>query len=236
MKITSIGAILLLFATFTSSGCMFLDGVDGNGHVIKETREVSSFSGLYVGGAFNVFLTQGGSESLSIEADENLMPLIETRVKGNTLEITSKENIGRYKKLNIYINFENLKTLDVSGACEVKGEGLGFPTLRFEASGASDVELNLTADDLICDYSGASEITLSGKAGKCNIEMSGANEIDAYDLEVGDMEINASGASDAKIFVTGSLKVRSSGASSIRYKGSPTVDSDVSCAGSLSKR
>lgn len=237
MKLNSITAsILLLFITLSSSGCMYLNGVDGNGHVVTENRDVSSFDAIKVGGAFNVILTQGNSEALTIEADENLLPLIETRVKGGTLVISTKENIRDAKELNIYITFNKIRKLNFSGACDVKSKGvLSFSTLDFDASGASEIKLELNADKMTCDYSGASEIEFSGTAGVCEIQISGAAELKAYDLECEEMELDLSGAADAKVNVTKSLRVEASGAASVRYKGNPSIDQRVSGAGSVQK-
>lgn len=230
-------AIFLFIATLMTSGCMYLTGVDGNGNVIKETREVKSFSAIHVGGAFNIILTQGDTESLTVEADENLQPIIRTQVRENTLEISSEENIRNSKALNIYINFRDLDKMDISGACDISGTSpLRFDRLNFEASGASEIDLELTANFLLCDFSGASEINFSGQAGECEIEVSGASEISAYDLVVEELELRASGASDAKVHATKSLKVTTSAASSVRYMGDPVVDSNISGAGSLKKR
>ena len=65
---------LLAFFMLSSSGCGYIDGVDGNGKVVKETRNVSGFSKLDAGGAFKIILTQGRSESVIVEADENVIP------------------------------------------------------------------------------------------------------------------------------------------------------------------
>lgn len=237
MKTTTIAFLFLLLTSLTTSGCMFVGGVDGNGNVVKETREISSFDALNVGGAFNIILTQGNSESLEIEADENLLPIIKTSVKGKTLYVTTEENIRNSKALNLYISFKVLERLDISGACDIESaHRLSFSTLKIEASGASEIDLDLTAEVLLCDYSGASEIELAGKVGECEFELSGASEIDAYDLVAGKIELKASGASEAKLHATESLKVRASGASSVRYMGNPNVDSNVSGAGSVKKR
>ena len=64
--------------------------VRGSGDVIVEERDVSDFEEILVTGAGRVIVTQGGSESLSIETDDNLMQYIETEVRGNTLEIGFK--------------------------------------------------------------------------------------------------------------------------------------------------
>lgn len=234
---TTVIGLLLLFITLSSSGCMYLNGVDGNGNVKMETRDVSAFDEIRVGGAFNVILTQGDSETLKIEADENLLPLIETKVKGNTLVISTRENIRDSKKLNLYITFKDIELLDVSGACEVTNEGvLNFSNIRLEGSGASEISLQMNADKLRCHYSGASEIELAGKAKECIAELSGASEFKAYDFVVEDLEMNISGAGEAKVNATVSLKVEVSGAGSVRYMGNPSIDQRVSGAGSVSKR
>jgi hypothetical protein len=234
---TTIIGILLMFTTLTSSGCMYIIGVDGNGNVKTENRDVSSFDEIKVGGAFNVLLIQGGKEALKVEADENLLPIIETRVSGGTLIITTKEDIRNAKSLNLYITFRDLSKLNISGACEVKSEGtLEFETLKFKASGASEIKMALTADRLLGDYSGASEITFSGRARDVELDLSGASELKAYDLQTENMRLDISGAGDAKVHATKTLKVEASGAASVRYEGNPSVDQRVSGAGDVRKR
>lgn len=214
-----------------------MGGIDGNGNVVKETRDISSFDAISVGGAFNVILTQGNTESLVVEADENLQQIIKTKVKGKTLHITTEQNIRNSKAQNLYISFKNLEDIDISGACNLEAtNALNFSSLSIEASGASEVDLEFTAETLSCDLSGASEIKLSGEVKNCRIESSGASEISAYDLITENMELRASGASEAKLHATETLKVRGSGASSVRYMGNPRIDSDVSGAGSVKKR
>ena len=57
-KKLSLVALSLIFGliTLASTSCMFMDGVDGNGKVEKETRDVSSFDAIKIGGAFEVYL------------------------------------------------------------------------------------------------------------------------------------------------------------------------------------
>ncbi len=237
MKSTTIAVLFLLFTTLTSTGCMFIGGIDGNGNVKKETRKISTFDAISVGGAFNVILTQGDTESQIVEADENLLPIIKTRVSGGTLRVTTEENIRNSKALNLYISFREIDKLDISGACNLEcTNALTFSNLKLEASGASEIDLDLTTELLLCDFSGASEINLAGKVRECEFEVSGASEIDAYDLIAEEIELRASGASEAKLHATKSLRIRASGASSVRYMGDPNVDSNVSGAGSVKKR
>jgi len=237
-KLTMV-ALSLMFGliTMASSACMFMGGVDGNGKVKKETRDIKSFDAIKIGGAFEVYLSQGNNESLVVEADENLLELIRTEVRGGTLVIDTRENIRNSEEMNLYITFQNLDEMDLSGAVEVKSEEmLKFGDLAIEGSGASEITLELETNKLECDFSGASEIELTGKAEYCSIDNSGASELDAYDFIVSEYNIEISGAGEAKIHCTDVLTARISGAASIRYQGDPKVDSRVSGAGSIKQR
>lgn len=232
-------AFIAIFGIFsiTASSCMFVNGVDGNGNVVKETRDVSSFTAIDVGGAFEIFLARGDSESLEIEADENLLSIINTRVRNGVLYIDSDENIGRATELNLTITFRQLEKINMSGAVEIESKTpIEAGEFRLNGSGASEVSLELITDKLMCEFSGASEIELKGSADICIIEVSGASELRAYEFETREMDIEISGAGDANVFVTGELEARVSGAGSVRYKGDPKVTAKESGAGSIRKR
>ncbi len=226
--------LLLLASSGLMGSCLDITGVKGDGNVVKEDRDVSGFTSLEVSGAFHVYLYQGKSEALTIEADKNLMQYIKTEVKGDRLEIYTDENINKATKLNIYLTFEELEMIDISGAVSVTSEEmLQFDELDIDGSGASEINLKINAASLNADFSGASEINLYGKAQTATFDLSGASEIDALEFEISHCELEVSGASDARIHVTGNLEVEVSGAASVRYKGKPHVQSDISGAGSL---
>ena len=226
--------LLILASTGLMGSCIDVTGVKGDGNVVKEDRSVSGFTSLEVGGAFQVFLTQGKSESLSVEADKNLMQYIKTEVKGDKLMIYTEESISKFTKLNIYLTFEELEMIDISGAVNITGENMmKFDELHFEGSGASEIKLSMEVSMLKADFSGASEIELNGHAAIATFDLSGASSIEAYDFVISNCELDVSGAADARINVSDNLEVDVSGAASVKYKGSPHVKSDISGAGSL---
>jgi hypothetical protein len=233
--ITVMMAFILMFGTGLMAGCIPEEGIKGDGNVVKEERNVSDFTSLEVGGAFTVYLYQGNKESLTIEADKNLMEFIRTEVKGDRLKIyTEDKSINKFTKMNIYLTFVDLEMIDVSGAADLLGKGkMQFKDLTLEASGASELEMELEVDMLRADFSGASEVELMGKAGSVRCECSGASEFDALDFMIKHGEFDVSGASDAKVNVSDMLEVEVSGAASLKYKGSPQIKSDVSGAASL---
>ncbi len=102
-------------------------------------------------------------------------------------------------------------------------------------SGGSVGQVNLEADDLNIVLSGASNLTLTGEGLKITSEISGASTLNAFNFDVSEVKLNASGASKAHVFANDQLDVNASGASVVYYKGNPTISSSVSGASSVVK-
>jgi len=220
-----------MFAT-VSFGCWYVPQDHSTGNFIKEERIVSNFTKLDVGGAFRVYLSQGSQEKLVLEADDDEMKEIVTEVVGSTLKIYTDSDWGkRFHEMTIWVTFKDLDKIDFSGAVEVTGEGpLTFSDLDLVVSGAAEISLNMKAEKLEAEFSGASEVDFSGSCKSGYIELSGASDFDAQNFEFQDLNIEVSGASEAKVWATGTLNIDASGASDIRYKGTPNISIDESGA------
>lgn len=231
-------SLVLLFATTISfTRCQYVGpGVEGNGQISKETRNISSFDQIEVSGGFTVILTQGLTENVEIEADENLFDLITTEVRGGVLDISSKENIKGSRDVKIYVEVKDLTRVQLSGAVDLRsGNDLTFDRLAINGSGASSLDLTLQVTSLEAELSGANDITLVGKAKDFYAKLSGASDLKSFDFEVNNAEIKVTGAGDARVSASETLKVNISGAGSVTYKGDPRIEQNISGAGSLKK-
>jgi hypothetical protein len=227
--------LLGLFAT-VSFGCWNIPEDRSTGNFIKEERNVSNFTRLEIGGAYEVHLSQGDQEKLVIEADADEIKEIVTEVVGSKLKIYTKSGWGeRFHEMTIYLTFKNLDNIDFSGAVEVSAESaLTFSELEMDVSGAAEIDLEMRAEKFTAEFSGASEIDFRGVCKTGDIEISGASEFDAEGLQFEELSIELSGASEARIFATNKLNVDASGASEIRYKGNPpNISIDESGASSI---
>ncbi|MGZ7107850.1 MAG: GIN domain-containing protein, partial [Methanobacterium sp.] len=68
--------VLLLLAVIAASGCT--NQSTGSGKVINQTRDVASFNQIDFNGAGELIITQGDKESVTVQADDNLMNNIKT--------------------------------------------------------------------------------------------------------------------------------------------------------------
>jgi hypothetical protein len=223
--------VVILFAS-----CSVL-GEQGNGNVQKQERKVPAFDAIEVSGAFDVYLSQGSTQSVIVEADENLLPLIRTEVRGSTLVIENKKPIHDSKSLKVYITLTDLKKIEVSGAVDIKSQNkLTLTELAIEISGATDATLDLAVQKLEVSSSGGSKMKFSGMANRLDMDVSGAVDIHAFDLLAEVVSLDISGAGEAEVNVTKELSADISGAATVRYKGEPAkIETDVSGAGSIKK-
>jgi hypothetical protein len=207
---------IMLLSLFTV-GCTFW-GVRGNGKIKSETRSIENFRRIDVSGCFTVKVQVGEQTSLKIKGEENLLPLIKTHVRGNTLILDTKKNLSPRKELLILITTPELENLDCSGANDILVEGI--KTNSFEV-----------------DLSGACSIDLIGLTEKFIADLSGAGSINAKNLEASRVYISVSGAASANVFAKEFLDASVSGVGSIDYYGNPkSTNTSVSGIGSISRK
>ena len=71
----------------------------------------------------NVQIAYGNSNSVTVEADENLLPYIETTVENGKLSIKSKKNVNlkSSSKMNVYVSMTKINSLQLSGSGNING-------------------------------------------------------------------------------------------------------------------
>ena len=209
-----------------------------------EARNVGAFHGIRVSNAFDVIIKQGNEEAVVVSAtEEKYRSRIKTEVVDGVLRITyDNDGVWKWnsenKKLRAYISVKKLDKLDISGATDVKIDGLLKGTnLKVDLSGASSLKGNVVYESMSIDQSGASDSKLSGKVKNLDIEVSGASDFNCFELVAENCRAEASGASDIFVTVNNDLKVNASGASDVQYKGTASIsDFKTSGASSLKKR
>lgn len=210
--------------------------VRGSGDVISETRSVSGFDKVSLSGQGEIILTQGETESLEIEAEDNIVAVIETEVRGNTLHIGPRNNtqIRPTEPVRFYLSAEEITGLEVSGSGAITVDALETDSLSIEVSGSGDINIgNLSTDDLALDISGSGDVEIEGQASSQVIRISGSGKYEAADLESAEADVEVNGSGEANLWVTETLTIDISGSGTVNYYGSPIVSQDVSGSGEI---
>ncbi len=236
MKIPNLLQIFLFIFSILVTGCNFIGNYErGNGKEISTTRELSGFSEIYISGNFDINLVKGKPEGVMIETDENLAPLVDTRVNGDRLTISSDKKLISMKKIKVTIHFNKLSEIDISGAALLKSDDLiESRDLTLNLGGAGVIDLKLKVDNLNATLSGAGLVKLNGYASNSRISLSGAGGLEGYGLETDACTIDVSGIGGAKINVKNKLDANITGLGGIEYIGNPKeINKNVSGVGTI---
>ena len=246
MKKHSILFQMLLSATIvaTTTGC-YIDvddddgfnigpSVRGSGNMVVEGRVLDSFSRIEVEGSTNVFLSQGANQLVEIEADDNIVPIITTQVRGGELEISTSRNFRSSNPVNVYITIPEITSISVDGSGDVFGENeLGGDNLELEVSGSGNMDLELYYAQLDVESNGSGDFQLFGEVDDQVIRISGSGNYQARDLVSKNCDIRISGSGDAAVFASELLQAEIRGSGNILYYGGPQVESAVSGSGNV---
>ncbi len=197
------------------SGCS--KGLAGSGTARTETRTVSGFTRVELDTIGEVTLTQSDRDSLSIEADDNLLPHLTSAVSGDRLLLRSDASIRPRHPNHYTITVKSLAGLDVAGLGNVTASSIRSPSLQVRVSGAGNV-------------------TASGQADTEEVTLAGAGDFDGSKLTSRSATVVVSGAGNAKVQPSESLDATITGAGNVEYTGNPTVKQSISGAGSVRKR
>ena len=235
-KITGILLIIALAGILAVStvSCIWTVGlVRGSGEIETEEREVSGFQKVHLSGTGNLIITQGEKESLVIEADDNVIPLIEAEVLRGRLTISLKRgyNLIPTSTLKFYLTVKDLNEISLSGAGDINCDSFNTEEMEFKISGAGDIDFNINARKVEITSSGAGNLTLSGQVDVQEVNISGVGKYDGAGLESKRCEITVAGVGSATVNVSEELDVDISGVGSVNYIGAPHVEQDISGLG-----
>ncbi len=211
--------------------------IKGEGELSIETRNLSAYSKLEVDLDANVILTDSLVQSCMISAQENLMPAIETRIKGERLIIYSENNIHNDKPITVYLSVNRLQHIILNGSGIVTGTNiLKSEKLDIDVSGSGDLNLSLLCNQLKATISGSGTQELKGSSNESDFEISGSGVIDAFQFATGDCNVDIAGSGKALVFPSGVLNAEISGSGKIQYKGNPSdIKHSISGSGNIEK-
>lgn len=188
----------------------------GSGTVVTETREVSGFTQVRLAGFGTLNVTQTGEESLSITADDDILPHLTSEVVNGTLELGVKPRLSfrPMKRITYNVTVKSLDGIQLSGAGSVHVSGI-------------------TASAFSVAISGAGDMTITGSAHSQTVKISGAGNYNAREFQTEAAEVMITGAGNARVSASHSVSATVSGAGAVTYYGSPQVSHRITGIGSV---
>jgi hypothetical protein len=212
--------------------------IRGNGNSATRNHSVGSFTKVDVSGPFDVFVSQGTTASVRVEADENLQEYIEVRVAGDGLNIDTRDHVNLRPRsaIRVYITSPVYNGLSVTGSGDLKSNSrLTSDHLSLNVTGSGDMAVEVDAPVVNSEITGSGSISIRGATRSLDAEVNGSGEVHAFDLLSENTTIAISGSGDAEVFASKQLKINVAGSGDVRYKGSASVNQSVAGSGNVRK-
>ena len=212
--------------------------VKGNGNVKEEVRQVGEFDQVKVSRGMNVYITQGSPAKVVVIADSNLHELIETKVEGGVLKITTRENIRWAEEKKVMVTVEKLTGVGANSGGNVWSQSqIKSDNLKLNANSGANLTMDVDAQSLSADCSSGANIKLSGLAKEAELETSSGANLKGEKLIAIQCKMSASSGGNVSSTVTGKLDAHASSGGNIAYYGEPTsTNVNSSSGGSIHRK
>lgn len=233
--------LVLTSVVVLAGSCRFVTGerIRGNGNMKTENRNETGFRGVESSGSFDLYVSSAASNTVKIEAEENLLPYIETYVDGDILKIDTKDGywLNPKRQIKIFVSAPDYRRIKSSGSGNIIGENKIVATGKLDmgVSGSADIKMEVDAPEVDADIAGSGNLQLTGKTKVFRGSVAGSGNVRCMDLLSEETRIDVAGSGDAEVYASVSLDVSVAGSGDVRYKGNAKVNSHIAGSGSVKK-
>lgn len=236
----SISLLLLLLVIFGSilTGCS-REHIQGSGRMVTEERNVGSYEDVTLEGPLDVQLKQGQLKPVVIEAEDNVMHVLETYVTGNrlTIRIRNGVNLKNFRQIKVSLQSERFSRIIFAGSGSLRSnDTIHSSFFSYQINGSANASLKLKTNETNIIVNGSGDIHLEGETNKYYGEINGSGDIDATSLQARDATVRISGSGEQRIWALDLLDVRINGSGGVKYKGAPgTLNTSINGSGKVIK-
>jgi len=210
-------------------------GIKGDGPIVSQEFNMPDITGVLLSIDGNVYLMEGDTQQVRIEAQQNIIDNIKKSVSGGKWNIEYYNRVINHEGIDIYITTPLINYVAISGSGNVESTNAFTDStdVSLTISGSGNIDMSLLADFIESSVSGSGNIYLTGEANEHRITISGSGNLKAFGLQTLKTDITISGSGNSEVFVTDYLDVIISGSGNVYYKGYPGINVTISGSGSL---
>jgi hypothetical protein len=226
--------LILVVSGILIAGCAVPNPcIEGSGLVVTDSRNPGDFSRIDLVIPAELDVRQGDTPSLTIEADENILPLITTTINNGKLTIAyTRPCVRPSQPITIQATAPEIRGLAILGSGDIRSTGtLVADTLDTGITGTGSIDLDVETTTLTSTITGTGTEEIQGHAVSHQIQIPGAGRVEALGLETRNTSINIIGSGSAEVQANTSLSIKIIGSGSVVYSGNP-VDIQQSITGS----
>jgi hypothetical protein len=211
--------------------------VIGSDQLVTQARIVSGVTAVRLMTSGDLTIEQGTQESLTIQADGNIVSMLTSDVSGGTLEL-SVQSLGNFHTslpIRYTLVVKDINALTLMGSGDITTAALNGDTVTITSMGSGDIKIaQLTAKSLNVVIDGSGDVNVStGSTTDANVQVNGSGNFTAGNLQIGKATFSVLGSGDSETWVTNELNVNILGSGDVRYYGKPTIQQSTLGSGNI---
>ena len=210
--------------------------VKGSGKLQKQVREVGNFNGVALNVPGTVELRIGNTEGVTIETDDNILPLIETAVENGTLRIRPARRSSNLHPtaLTIVVHARQVERVSVGGSGTINADGLRGDKLRFDVGGSGSINAGkLDARSVSVAIGGSGNFKAGGRTEQLSASIGGSGNIAAGRLAANNVQVSIGGSGEAEVWARDNLAISIGGSGEVSYYGDPQISKSMQRSNSI---
>lgn len=232
-KLTLATGLFIIVQLLT--GCTDDIFIKGNGIVTSEPRYASPFTEVNSSGSFDVYITPGETWAITVQAESNLLPYIDTDISHGILDVTVRgvRHLSNTRPVEIYVTTPVLKAIRLSGSGDITSGFFAGESFTALISGSGQITTAFRAEEADLTISGSGNMEVNGNMDKGRLTISGSGKIMGYNMKVKECIATISGSGDVYIFPLNKLHANIMGSGYVFYAGDPQVTSYITGSGKV---
>ncbi|SDD41717.1 MULTISPECIES: head GIN domain-containing protein [Kordiimonas] len=211
--------------------------------VSEETRDLGAFDEVYLMGSMDVEIKVGGTQSVRVVADSDIIEHVETKIKGDGLRIgMERGNYRNIKRMTVYITVPSLDAAGIHGSGDMLVDGAkaddfdmdihgsGNATFNDPEFGKLDLNVHGSGDstfknakfgDVDISVHGSGDIEMDGSCDEIEIGVQGSGDVEVDDLTCKTADVTVQGSGDVSVHASETAKVSIHGSGDVDVHGNP---------------
>lgn len=210
----------------------------GSGNVTTEERAVADFAHVVNSGAANLEIVPG-DYSLTITADDNIQPLITSRVENGKLILGSEGSYSTSSGVLIKVSMPELLSAKLNGSGDMRFAEFSGDTLAVNASGSGNVNFSgMDYGKMDVKVQGSGNVSGSGNADSVTTSIAGSGNVKLTELPARSVTAKVSGSGNVSVAPSENLTAQVFGSGNITYQKNNrlTVEKQVAGSGQVYSR
>lgn len=146
----------------------------GSKKVVVQQKTIDAFKKLDISDNLDIILVRGNEASIEIEADDNLIPMVDIQQQNGQLRLLTTQDIVGFKKFSIRVTYTDaLEELQLHQDAKITAlADLTMPQLRIRCKDFSRLSANIKVKQLQLEADDHAKAEINAKADKMTLQLS----------------------------------------------------------------